>query len=142
MVVKVTPLPPFFVLGVSILKKQSVIQTNKLPEVRSIKLVLLSAGFAVLALAIGALCLGRYYVSPVQVARILCSLLFPLEQTWTQPMYDVVINLRLPRVLAAILVGGALSLAGATYQGMFQKYACTDGSKKRFICLCRQASYL
>ena len=35
-------------------------------------------------------------------------------------MYSVVINIRLPRILAALLVGAALSTAGAAYQGMFQ----------------------
>jgi len=55
-----------------------------------------------------------------QVLRILGSLALPIEPTWTKTMQDVVLNLRLQRVLAAILVGGALSLAGATYQGMFE----------------------
>jgi iron complex transport system permease protein len=35
-------------------------------------------------------------------------------------MENVVLNIRLPRVLAAALVGGALSLSGAVYQGMFK----------------------
>ncbi len=35
-------------------------------------------------------------------------------------MYSVVFNIRLPRILAALLVGAALSTAGAAYQGMFQ----------------------
>ncbi len=40
--------------------------------------------------------------------------------TWDYAMYSVVINIRLPRILAALLVGAALSTAGAAYQGMFQ----------------------
>lgn len=32
----------------------------------------------------------------------------------------VFFNLRLPRIIAALVVGGALSTAGASYQGMFR----------------------
>lgn len=87
---------------------------------RPLFIVLLLLGVGVLLLSLAALGLGRYYVSFDQVIRILGSLLFPLEPTWDQTMHNVVMNLRLPRVLAAILVGGALALSGATYQGMFE----------------------
>ena len=35
-------------------------------------------------------------------------------------MENVVINIRLPRVIAAVLVGSSLSVSGATYQGIFR----------------------
>lgn len=35
-------------------------------------------------------------------------------------MATVVLEVRLPRILAAILVGGALSVSGASYQTMFK----------------------
>jgi iron complex transport system permease protein len=35
-------------------------------------------------------------------------------------MYAVVINIRLARVIAAVLIGFALAIAGASYQGVFQ----------------------
>ncbi len=44
----------------------------------------------------------------------------PVMETWDDAMYSVVFNIRLPRILAALLVGAALSTAGAAYQGMFQ----------------------
>lgn len=87
---------------------------------RHYRLTLTLLWLGLLGLVIAALCLGRYFVAYEQVLRILGSLALPLEPTWTKTMQDVVLNLRLPRVLAAILVGGALSLAGATYQGMFE----------------------
>ena len=34
--------------------------------------------------------------------------------------YSVIFNIRFPRIVAALLVGSALSVAGAAYQGMFQ----------------------
>jgi iron complex transport system permease protein len=50
--------------------------------------------------------------------------LFPLippdPNAWDFATYSVLFNIRLPRICAAILVGAALSTAGAAYQGMFQ----------------------
>ena len=43
-----------------------------------------------------------------------------LIQTWQAREQAVVINVRLPRVAAAALVGAALSTAGCSYQGMFR----------------------
>lgn len=64
--------------------------------------------------------IGRYGVPVKNVIQILLSKLFPLQQTWTTEMETVVINIRLPRIVMASLVGCALSTAGASYQGVFQ----------------------
>ncbi len=64
--------------------------------------------------------LGRYGVPAGQVLRILAGRVFPIEQTWTKEMQTVVLNIRLPRILMACLVGCCLSAAGASYQGVFQ----------------------
>ncbi|MCQ2356814.1 MAG: iron ABC transporter permease [Methanocorpusculum sp.] len=50
----------------------------------------------------------------------LLSLILPSPDTWDFATYSVLFNIRLPRICAAILVGAALSTAGAAYQGMFQ----------------------
>lgn len=64
--------------------------------------------------------LGRYGVPLAQVVKILFDRVIPLNQTWTSEMETVVINIRLPRILMACLVGCCLSAAGASYQGVFQ----------------------
>ena len=64
--------------------------------------------------------LGRYGVPVKEVIRIFLSKLIPLHRTWTDEMEVVVINIRLPRIMMASLVGCALSTAGASYQGVFQ----------------------
>ena len=64
--------------------------------------------------------IGRYGVPVKEVIRIFVNKLVPLQQTWTKEMETVVINIRLPRIVMASLVGGALSAAGASYQGVFQ----------------------
>ncbi len=64
--------------------------------------------------------IGRYGVPPGQVVRILLSGVFPIEKVWTPQMETAVLNIRLPRILLACLVGCCLSAAGAAYQGVFQ----------------------
>ncbi len=63
--------------------------------------------------------IGRYGVPLTQVVRILLARVFPLAQTWTREMETVVLNIRLPRIVLACLVGCCLSAAGAAYQGVF-----------------------
>lgn len=64
--------------------------------------------------------IGRFAISPIQVVRILLSKIFPLEQTWTRQMEIVMLNVRLPRIIAAGLIGAALSASGCVYQGIFK----------------------
>ena len=63
---------------------------------------------------------GRYYISPLTVGRILLSRLLPIDATWETQAESVIFTLRLPRILSALIVGGALSLSGASYQGVFK----------------------
>ncbi len=62
---------------------------------------------------------GRYPVDPITLIRILLSKIFPIEHTWSRQAEIVVINIRLPRLLAGSLVGAGLSLAGLTFQTIF-----------------------
>lgn len=64
--------------------------------------------------------LGRYPIRPTVLLRILLNRVgasFP--PTWEAAAQAVVLQIRLPRVLAAALIGAALSLSGVSYQGMF-----------------------
>lgn len=69
---------------------------------------------------ISALTLGRYTVYPQDAIKILFSKILPVEQTWTDTMASVIFKLRLPRSIAAVLIGSALALSGASYQSMFK----------------------
>ena len=64
--------------------------------------------------------LGRFPIAPKDLVKILLSRFFDIEKTWTDYQETVVFNIRLPRVLVAMLVGAALSAAGAAYQGLFK----------------------
>ena len=67
-----------------------------------------------------ALCVGRYWVPFPDVVKVLLSRVFPVSGSWDANTESVVMTLRLPRVAAAVLVGGSLALSGAVYQGVFQ----------------------
>lgn len=64
--------------------------------------------------------IGRYPVSVVQLLKVLLSKIFPIEKDWADTIDTIVFQVRLPRIIGAILVGASLSLSGAVYQGMFK----------------------
>lgn len=66
------------------------------------------------------LCLGRVTIPFATVVKILFSSILPLEPDWSATTYSVVVDVRLPRILAGLMVGAALSISGASFQGVFQ----------------------
>lgn len=66
-----------------------------------------------LVLAFFALCVGRYTILPKDVFFALAG--SPANRT----IASVVLNVRLPRILLALLTGAGLSAAGAAYQAIF-----------------------
>ena len=72
------------------------------------------AALALLALTALAFAVGRYPVSPAEVLSALAG------QAADPTVNTVVLQVRGPRVLAALLVGAALAAAGTAYQGMFR----------------------
>lgn len=89
------------------------------------------SGIALVLVMVVCLGLGRFSVPVVETAKIIVnevisriSDLFPtrlgLTQTWTDQMSSVILAVRLPRLLGAALIGAALALSGAAYQGVFK----------------------
>ena len=64
--------------------------------------------------------LGRFPIAPAEVIRIIASKFMSVEKTWADTLETVIFNIRIPRIFAAVLVGAALSAAGAAYQGLFK----------------------
>ena len=81
---------------------------------------MLALSAVLIALFLFSFVLGRYDVPVWQVARILINEIIPLEETWAANMRTAVINIRLPRIALACMVGCCLSLAGTAYQSVFQ----------------------
>ncbi|HEY7659867.1 MAG TPA: iron ABC transporter permease [Actinomycetota bacterium] len=80
-------------------------------------LVALLAGSILLAVAVGAV-----WVSPATTLRLIASrlgLTGPPEDV-ARSAEVIVLQLRLPRVLLAAIVGGALAASGAVFQGLFR----------------------
>ena len=79
----------------------------------------LSIAFTVglLVVAVG---IGRYAIPPGTVVQILLSRVFPIPVSWEGQAESAIFILRMPRIIAALLVGSALSLSGAAYQGVFK----------------------
>ncbi|MFE5239605.1 MULTISPECIES: FecCD family ABC transporter permease [unclassified Streptomyces] len=75
---------------------------------------------ATLVIALAALAIGRFVVPPNEMVRLLLGQVFPVERTWTSNEETVVLDVRLPRVLLSLLVGGGLALGGAALQGVFR----------------------
>lgn len=70
--------------------------------------------------ALFSLCQGRVDIPLSTILKILASPFWPADAAPWGMAWSVVVDVRLPRVLAGILVGAALSVSGAAYQGVFQ----------------------
>lgn len=72
--------------------------------------------------------LGRYEVPPSHVIQLLAApivnllpdTIIHIDPSWTASEQNVIYQIRLPRVIAAVLVGSGLAIAGAAYQGLFK----------------------
>ena len=65
--------------------------------------------------------MGRYPISPIDVvSTILCPAFPQLEVSPT--ITTIVYEIRLPRILAALIVGAALAVAGAAFQSIFKSH--------------------
>ena len=87
-------------------------------------LVLVCMGLALLVVVIGAVALGAVYVPITTTARIILSRIPLLNRLvavdWTSNLEAIILSVRLPRVILALLVGMGLALAGTIFQGLFR----------------------
>ena len=63
-----------------------------------------------------AACVGKYPVSPFESLKIMLG----RTENTSEMTVNVVLGLRVPRIFASVIVGGALSMSGAAYQGIFK----------------------
>ena len=81
-------------------------------------IIIMTAALAVLVFV--CLSVGKYSITPVQALHIVFGKITGAEPIWSPMEENVVMGLRLPRVIAAIVVGAALSVSGAAFQGIFK----------------------
>jgi ABC-type Fe3+-siderophore transport system, permease component len=70
---------------------------------------------ALLIVATLSLCLGRYPISLEDLSAFIFH-----TGAFDENLKIILLNIRIPRILAAIALGGSLAIAGASYQGMFR----------------------
>lgn len=75
---------------------------------------------AVLGLAVVSLGLGQFPLAPRTVMTTLWSAIAGVPSGVPAAATNVVMDVRLPRVVAAMLVGASLAVAGAAYQTLFR----------------------
>ena len=76
--------------------------------------------FLLLATMLLSLYTGKYAVSIKEISQILFYRTINKTGTWDPMTENVILGLRLPRILATVLVGSSLSISGAAYQGIFK----------------------
>lgn len=65
-------------------------------------------------------CCGHYSIEPIKCVKIYFLSPFGYEGDWSALDETVLLNIRMPRIIAAIIVGISLAISGASYQSVFQ----------------------
>jgi len=87
---------------------------------RRFRLTVVILGVLLAVAFITSFLIGRYEISISTVIDIFLSKIAQVEEYWDGKLDVVVLGVRLPRIILAILVGGALSVSGASYQTLFK----------------------
>ncbi len=77
-------------------------------------------GLVTLLLGIVALGVGRYYLGPLEILKVLAQALSGRSLGMSKNAMAVVLHIRLPRILASMLLGAGLALSGQTFQMVFR----------------------
>ena len=95
---------------------------NIRPRWRGRIYAMLGLAIAVIVVVIIATTIGSVKIPISTTLRILFSQLpfINFSPDWTGNTETILLNIRLPRIVLAGLIGAALSVAGATYQGLFR----------------------
>jgi iron complex transport system permease protein len=69
---------------------------------------------------IASIAIGRYSISLLEIGKVIAAKIFALNLDLPQVQETVVFNLRLRRILAAMLGGAGMAVSGAAFQGVFR----------------------
>lgn len=94
---------------------------NSIPSRKGYYLLCVVLSILILIVAVVSLGLGRFSkINIHEIPIILLHQFFPsIQQTWTSTDENVLINLRLPRIIESIIVGASLAISGVSYQALF-----------------------
>ena len=83
------------------------------------KLIIIILFILLIIVSVFSMLLGKYEVSVRDIILIFKNQIFNTNSNIDEMSKNVILGLRFPRVLAAIVVGAALSISGVCYQGIF-----------------------
>ncbi|MDR7129920.1 iron complex transport system permease protein [Algoriphagus sp. 4150] len=89
-------------------------------KIQSQNLTLIGFGFVLVSVVLASLSLGAFSIPLPQTFAILFDLIGIKTGTFEVQQANVLLQIRAPRVLMTLLVGGGLGIAGAALQGMFR----------------------
>lgn len=86
-------------------------------KARSMVVVL---GLVTVVVAIVSLGIGRYYIGPLGIVKVLLQGISGRYYGMDKNAMAVVLNIRLPRIAASMLLGAGLAISGQTFQMIFR----------------------
>ena len=89
-------------------------------EKRKTRLRILVLGIAAAVLAVLSLGIGRYWLNPVDIIKVLAQRISGRDLGMSRNAVAVIMNIRMPRILASLLLGAGLALSGQTFQMIFR----------------------
>ena len=92
------------------------------PHWRSRIYSIIGLSIAVVIAVVVATTIGSVHIPFLTTFKIITSKLFMagFTPTWSSNTQSIIMDIRMPRVIMSGLVGAALAVAGATYQGLFR----------------------
>lgn len=73
-----------------------------------------------LILFIASFSLGKFHIPIIDLLNIFYKKIFGLKQTWSETVNSVIFHIRMPRIIAAMLIGSVLAVSGTTFQSIFK----------------------
>lgn len=95
----------------------SMTAAKKRPKACTINIVLF---VMLIILILVCMCVGKYSLTPAECINIIFGKITGAEGSWDAMDEKLLMGVRLPRVMATVIVGVALALSGAVYQGIFK----------------------
>lgn len=89
-------------------------------RIKNKKIIILGTVLLFLLVVTFSFFLGKFPISMSDFFSAILNKIIPLEQTWSSQVETILFKIRFPRIIMAVLIGGGISVAGATYQALFQ----------------------
>lgn len=84
----------------------------------SVKMLIMAA--VLVAVYLYSFVIGSVDISVGTVVDILRAQIMPVERYWDNVLEPIMLNVRFPQITLSVLIGGALSVSGASYQTVFK----------------------